>query len=468
MSISPPDPYFQTTFAAAEFRRRRQDLCASIGDGVALLQGLPETGAFSLFRQHNDFFYLSGVESPHAYLTIDGSTGRTTLYLLPGDAKTAAADGPELNSDDAATALRLTEVDEVRPSTALLSDLPRGRAIYMTHAAAEGRQACQDTLRHAAARAALDTARCSQPAEVALAEHVRIHCGGEVRDLSPILATKRLAKSEAELSVMRRAGELTAAAIEEAMRATAPGVYEYQLAAIADFVFLAGGAVGGGYRPIVAGGSNIWNMHYYRNNCRLAAGDLVLMDYAPDLDNYTSDIGRMWPVDGKYSRVQRDLYGFVVDYHRTLLEVIGPGELVTDLCRRAAEKMRPLATRTNWGKPVYADAVERLLATGQPFTHPVGMAVHDVGAYRDAPLAPGLVFALDPQLWVPEEKMYIRVEDTVAVLAHGVENLTAGATHDLDQVERLIGSHGLLEALLPAPELHQLSRRSRILTNIDS
>jgi Xaa-Pro aminopeptidase len=467
MSNSPPDPYFQTTFAASEFKRRRQNLCASIGDGVALLQGLPETGAFSLFRQHNDFFYLSGVESPHAYLTIDGSTGRTTLYLLPGDAKTAAADGPELNSDDAATALCLTQVDEVRPSTALLSDLPRGRAIYMAHAAAEGRQACQDTLRHAATRAKLDPARCSPPAEAVLAEQVRIQCGGEVRDLSPILASMRLVKSEAELSVMRRAGELTAAAIEEAMRATAPGAYEYQLAAIADFVFLAGGAVGGGYRPIVAGGSNIWNMHYYRNNCRLTAGDLVLMDYAPDLANYTSDIGRMWPVDGKYSRVQRDLYGFVVDYHRTLLDIIRPGELVTDLCRRAAEKMRPIATRTNWSKAIYADAVERLLATGQPFTHPVGMAVHDVGAYRDEPLAPGVVFALDPQLWAPEEKFYIRVEDTVAIRDHGVENFTAGATHDLDQVERLVGSNGLLEALRTASEVRKLSRRGRISTIVD-
>jgi Xaa-Pro aminopeptidase len=453
MSMLPPDPYFQTAFTAAEFKRRRQELCAAIGHGVALLQGFPETGAFSLFRQHNDFFYLCGVESPHAYLLIDGSTGRTTVYLLPRDEKTAAADGPELNSDDAATALRFTEVDEVRPTTALHGDLPRGRTFFLSLAAAEGRQACQDTLRHAAARVNLDPARSSPPVEAALAEQVRSLCGSEVRDLSPVLASMRLVKSEAELSVMRRAGALTAAAIEQAMRATAPGVYEYQLAAIADFVFLAGGAVGGGYRPIVAGGSNIWNMHYYRNNCRLAAGDLVLMDYAPDIANYTSDIGRMWPVDGKYTRVQRDLYGFVVDYHRALLDIIGPGELVSDLCLRAAEKMRPVASRTQWAKPIYADAVERLLATGQPFTHPVGMAVHDVGAYRDAPLAPGVVFALDPQLWAPEEKLYIRVEDTVAIRAHGVENLTAGVTHDLDQVERLVGSNGLLEALLPALSL---------------
>jgi Xaa-Pro aminopeptidase len=320
----------------------------------------------------------------------------------------------------------------------------------MALAPAEGRQACQDTLRHAAARAKFDVGRLSPTAEAALAELIRGRGGAEIRDLSPILASMRLVKSEAELNVMRRAGALTAAAIEQAMRATAPGVYEYQLAAAADFVFLAGGAVGGGYRPIVAGGANIWNMHYYRNNCRLAAGDLGLMDDAPDVANYTSDIGRMWPVDGKYGRVQRDLYGFIVDYHLTLLDILGPGEVVSNLCRRAAEKMRPVATRTHWAKPIYADAVQRLLATGQPFTHPVGMAVHDVGAYREAPLAPGVVFALDPQLWAPEERIYIRVEDTVAIRDHGAENLTSGVAHDLDQVERLVGAQGLLDALLPA------------------
>ncbi|MCA9258684.1 MAG: M24 family metallopeptidase, partial [Planctomycetales bacterium] len=260
-------------------------------------------------------------------------------------------------------------------------------------------------------------------------------------------------KSPAELAVMRRAGALTAAAVNFAMRSTHPGVYEYQLAAAADFVFLAGGATGGGYRPSVASGANIWNMHYYRNNCRLTAGELVLMDYAPDLCNYTSDIGRMWPVAGVYAPAQRDLYGFVVDYHRTLLELIGPDEAVDALRRQAADRMRPLASRVKWSKSIYADAVERLLATGQPFTHPVGMAVHDVGSYVAQPLAPGVVFALDPQLCVPEEGLYIRVEDTIAIVPNGLENFTAGSPHDLDEVERLTGSGS------PPPDFASLASR---------
>jgi Xaa-Pro aminopeptidase len=444
-------PHFQCDFSAAEFARRRADVARAIGNGVAVLQGLPETGAFSLFRQHNDFFYLSGVEVPHAYLTIEGETGRSTLYLLPRDEVTASSEGVELNADDAEMARRVTGFDAVRPTTELCDALPLSRPLYLCTAHPEGRQACQDTQRHAFRRAERDLLRNRATGSDQLAGALRAHRPQrEIRDLSPILAKMRLIKSPAELYEMRKTGDLAARAVEESIRSTQVSVFEYELAAVAEYVFLVNGAVGGGYRPIVASGDNIWNMHYYRNNCRLADGDLVLMDYAPDLANYTNDIGRMWPVNGRYSAVQRDLYGFVVDYHSALLEVIGPGETAADLRMIAAERMRPLASRTKWSKAIYSDAVERLLTTAQPFTHPVGMAVHDVGSYRDAPLEPGLVFALDPQLWVPEERLYIRVEDTVAVTASGVENLTRGAPLDLDEVERLVGSGGMLQAFPPA------------------
>jgi Xaa-Pro aminopeptidase len=173
------------------------------------------------------------------------------------------------------------------------------------------------------------------------------------------------------------------------------------------------------------------------------------MDYAPDLHGYTSDIGRMWPVNGRYDRVQRDLYGFVVDYHATLLELIRPGLTPAEITRKAADRMRPWAARTKWTKPIYEAAIQRLLDTAKPCTHPVGMAVHDVGVYQDEPLRPGIVFALDPQLWAPEERLYIRVEDAVAVTANGVESLTRHAPLELDEVERIVGTGGVLQHLPP-------------------
>ena len=93
------EPYFQTAFAVDEFARHRAAVADAIGNGVAVLQGMPATGAFDLFRQDNDFFYLSGVETPHAYLTIDGRTGRSVLYLLPVDPVLLEKEGAELNAD---------------------------------------------------------------------------------------------------------------------------------------------------------------------------------------------------------------------------------------------------------------------------------------------------------------------------------------------------------------------------------
>jgi len=439
-----PDPYFQTVFPPSEFARRRAELAAEIGSAVAVLQGAPATGAFDLFRQYNDFFYLSGVETPHAYLAIDGRTGRSTLYLLSADEELAEKEGAELAANFADVALRITGCDDVKPVAALVDDLRSAAILYAPHAPAEGRQACQDTLRVQARLAAEDpwfTPREAFPATLA-----RLLPASEIRDLSPLLTAMRQIKSPVEIALMRRAGKITALAVAEAIRSTAPGLLEGQLGAVAEYVYQLNGATGGGYRPIIACGANIWNMHYYRNNCPLVAGELVLMDYAPDCTCYTSDIGRMWPVSGRYEPWQRELYGFVVDYHLLLLDLIRPGKTGVEICQEAAQKMQPIVERTRWLRPSFADAVQTLLHSGKPFTHGVGMAVHDGPRYQEQPLRPGIVFALDPQLWVTSEKLYIRVEDTVVITETGVENLTPNCPLPLDDVERLMTEPGLVES----------------------
>jgi Xaa-Pro aminopeptidase len=441
---SAPDPYFQAVFPPSEFARRRAHVAAEIGNAVAVFQGSPATGAFDLFRQHNDFFYLSGVETPHAYLAIDGRNGRSTLYLLSADEELAEKEGAELAANFADVAVRITGCDDVKPVAALVDDLTSAPALYACQTPSEGRQACQDTLRVKARLAAEDT--WLLPAEPFATTLARLLPTSEVRDLSPLLARMRQIKSAAEIDLMRRAGRITALAVSEAMRSTAPGLLEGQLGSVAEYIYMLNGATGGGYRPIIACGANIWNMHYYRNNCPLVAGELVLMDYAPDCTCYTSDIGRMWPVSGRYEPWQRELYGFVVDYHLLLFDLIQPGKSGVEICHAAAQKLLPTVERTRWLRPSFADAVQTLLHTGKPFTHGVGMAVHDGPRYQEEPLQPGIVFALDPQLWVPSEKLYIRVEDTVVVTETGAENLTPNCPHQLDEVERLMTEQGLIQS----------------------
>jgi Xaa-Pro aminopeptidase len=191
-------------------------------------------------------------------------------------------------------------------------------------------------------------------------------------------------------------------------------------------------------------------MHYWRNDARLREGDLVLFDYAPDYRYYTSDIGRMMPVTGAYSAVQRELYGFVVEYHKVLLSLCRAGRTAGEILAQAAERGRPLVEGWRWSKPIYRAAALNLLASPRPLSHGVGMSVHEAADWRGRPIEPGLVFTVDPELVVPEEQLYIRVEDTVAATPAGVEVLTAAAPLELDDVERVMREPGMLQAYPPA------------------
>jgi Xaa-Pro aminopeptidase len=446
MKIQERKPYFQQDFSAEEFYTRRGRVLSQIGDGVALLRGEGATGAFDIFRQNNDFYYLCGVEVPVSYLLIDGVNKQSTLYLPKRDAKLEESEGAQLSDEDQDLARRWCGVENVKVLEELHKDLALAKRIYIPQAAPEGRQACRDTLNYGRKINATDPMRQPTP-EKWLHEQVRIaNAGAELHDLSPIVDRLRTVKSAAELKMMSRTGRLSALAAIEAMRSSRAGVYEFQLGAAAEYIFLLNGARGGGYRPIIAAGQeNIWNIHYYRNDSVLQDGDLVLFDYAPDCGNYTSDIGRMWPVNGKYSPLQRELYGFVVEYHKILLRHIRAGLTVEQVLESARKEAGPLVESWRWSKPIYKQAGERLLQFAGSLSHSVGMAVHDVGNYKMRPLEAGVVFALDPQMWVPEERLYIRVEDTVAVTENGVDVHTAAAPLELDEVEKMMRESGLIQ-----------------------
>jgi Xaa-Pro aminopeptidase len=270
-----------------------------------------------------------------------------------------------------------------------------------------------------------------------------------IKNLSPIIDSLRVIKSPAEIALLRRAGQLSALSLTEAMRSTEVGVMEYLLDAVSKYIFFANGARGEGYPSIIAGGANMWYAHYMRKDCVLNDGDIVLMDHAPDCGYYTSDIGRVWPVNGKYSSWQKELYGFCVRYHKALLSRIRPGVSAQQIMDEAAEEMRKVIEQTTFSKPVYEQAARRMLKSRGHFSHGVGLAVHDAGDYRAQPLCPGMVFAVDPMMRIVDERLYIRIEDTVLVTEDGVENLTRGAPMELDDVEKLMKETGILQKYPP-------------------
>ncbi|MEO6124003.1 MAG: Xaa-Pro peptidase family protein [Ilumatobacteraceae bacterium] len=443
---------FQQNFSPDRLRQRRATVAAAIGAGhIAVMRGAPSVGGMVLFRQTNEFYYLTGVEVPHAYLSIDGDTGISTLYLGHLDPGEVRNGGDYLHAEEPERAAELTGFERVQPIEQLARDLARAALkpvppkLLTPARPAEGLCCSRDSSLYAIASAASDPWTSAATGESYFADQLRRAFNTlEIGNLSPVLDRMRSVKDDVEIQLLRRAGLLTSQAVAEAMRCTRPGVHEYELAAVANFTFLAGGARGEGYRAIIGGGKNAWHGHYGRLSDPLHDGDLVLMDHAADFAYYTSDIGRMWPVNGTYSPAQRTLYGFIVHYHRELIDRIAPGVDSYELMNEVREVMAPVIDRTAWHHPHHEQAARGALEFVGHMSHPVGMAVHDVGDYRSRPLEVGAVMAIDPMIWIPEELQYVRCEDTVVVTADGCEVLTSTAPLDCDEIELAMREDGIL------------------------
>ncbi len=453
---------YQADFPPEEFRARWGRVFDRIGrEAVAVAQGAPLADGFALPRQSNTMYYLTGVETPHAYVLLDGRTRRVILYLPPRNERLERSEGRVLSAEDRDEVMRLTGVDEVRSTEDMRGAWPLDRpsdgavkAIFVESAPAEGYAQSRYELVQSRAAIASDYWDGGLPRERRFAELLRTrHPRIAIEDFTPILDDMRSIKSAREIALVRRASQLAGLGLIEAVRSTEAGVYEYQLEAAARYVFGVNGARLDGYRAIVASGTdNIWNAHYYRNSRRLEPGDLVLLDYAPDYGYYTSDIGRVWPVSGRYAPWQRELLQVILDYRNVVLPRIRPGVTTQQILEEARQAMAPLLASRRFSKPAFEQAVRKMVETGGGvLSHPVGLAVHDVGPYRNGPLKPGQVFSVDPQLWVPEERLYLRYEDTGVVTETGFENFTAFVPTELDDLEALVRERGLVQIVPPTP-----------------
>ena len=452
-------PHHQSHFPPEEFKARWARVYDRIGDrAVAIVQGVSLARGFALPRQSNEFYYLSGIETPGAYLLLDGRTRKATLLLPPRNERLERNEGKVLSADDADLVRQLTGADAVASARSMSEDWlgellkAPAPAIYTLFSPAEGSAESRGELLTANAAIAADYWDGRPSREAHFVSLLRTRAPrADVRDLTAILDEMRSVKSPREIALIRRASQLAGLGILEAIKSTRAGLFEYQLDAAARYMFLAGGARLEGYRSITASGTaNIWNGHYYRNSSQLKDGDLLLMDFAPDYGYYTSDVTRMWPVNGKYSPVQRELLQFVLEYRNVVLKLLRPGVTPAAILEQARVAMEPVLRRTTFSKPIYEQAARKMVETGGGvLSHPVGLAVHDDGSYNGDVLKLGHVFSIDPQLWVPEESLYIRYEDVIVITAEGYENFTEFLPSALIELEKLVGQGGIGLKLQP-------------------
>jgi Xaa-Pro aminopeptidase len=453
-------PFFTTDFPPEEFAARRARVYDEIGSGkIALVQGASSPPGYTRFRQSNEFYYLCGVESPHAYLLLDGTQRVASLYLPHRNEGRERVEGKVLSAEDAELIKKLAGVEAVYGSELLAEHLARyARAaqvptLLTPFSPAEGLATSRDGAVRAVADAASDPWDGSPAREGRFSASLRTRFPQfDVQDLSPALDKLRLIKSPREIALIGKATRLSSLALLEAMRSTVPGISEFELDAVAKYVYYRNGAQGDAYYSLVASGTNAWYPHYSSGKRVMRDGDFLLMDYAPDVGYYMSDVTRMWPVNGKFNAWQRELYGFYLECYQAILKHIRPGATAAVIKQEAHRDMERSLARARFSKPIYERAAREFVesygrSAANPRTslgHWVGMATHDVG--RDSgPLRAGMVFTIEPALRVPEEKIYIRLEDVIVITDKGADILTSWLPMDIPTIEKTMSEDGMLQ-----------------------
>ena len=450
---------FTADFPPEEFAARRAEVYKAIGDnGLALLQGAPSNPGYTRFRQSNEFYYLCGIEVPHAYLLIDGSTRRTSLYLPHRNEGRERGEGKMLSAEDAPEIMKLSGVDAVFGIDLLNEHLARsarssGRPLFTPFSPAEGFAMSRDLAIRVIGDYAADPFDGRPSREGALIQSLRARFPQfEVKDLTPSLDQLRLIKSPREIALIRKATRLSGLALMEAMRSTEPGIFEHELDGMAKYVYYRNGAQGEAYYSLIASGRNAWYPHYNAGKRQMRDGDFLLMDFAPDVGYYMSDVTRMMPVNGRFSPGQKELYAFYVGCYKAVLKAIRPGVTAQAVIQDAVKEMETILAASKFSKPTYASAAKAFVAryqasagrAGASLGHWVGMATHDVGTDR-GPLRAGMVFTIEPALTVPEEQIYIRLEDLIVMTATGKEIVSDFVPMDIDAIEKLMTEEGMLQ-----------------------
>lgn len=443
-------------FPPDEFAARRQAVMTQIGDAVAIVLGTTEPAGEKPLRQNSQFFYLTGVVEPRAAVIIDGRSRTSTLFLLPKNERRENRQyGPALSPGAAAAAETGIEQVVARDSlTAAITALAEARRTVYTPFRAEvlGSESSGDPSRMWEANK-LDPWDGRPSREEAFVEKLRAAApGSAIRDLDPAIDAMRAVKSPREIAAIREATRIAGEGIMAAMRDARPGMFEYELQASAEYVFTKNGAVGPSYFALIATGRNTFYSHYHTNTARLADGDLVQFDYAPDYKYYQSDVTRVFPANGRFTPRQREFYTIYLRFYQAIMTSIRVHATPGDVMKEAVSKMDRIMADFTFTDPRIQAAAQRFVQTqrgrfaARGLGHNVGLEVHDVGGLQAPTLEPGRIFTIEPAMQLEDEHLGIRLEDMILITETGYENLSAFVPIEVADIEKLMAEPARSEA----------------------
>jgi Xaa-Pro aminopeptidase len=411
----------------SDFRMRRQSLASKANGGMVLLFASNEAeGPNDLYgyRPDDNFFYLSGWSEPGAALLIVGAAdpkdhSYTEILFLPNHNPSQEKwTGPKLGADSP-DAGKITGFDHVEVLDNLRSELvrllPAKKATVYTDVVADGE------ISNSAAP--LDWLKRANSFPV----------GVSFQDVRPMLASLRTYKDAGEIERIRHATDASIAAHFAAMRTVRSGVTEREISALMQYEWGKRGCERPAYAPIVGSGFNSTVLHYSDDSGTMQSGDVVVIDAAGEYSMYASDITRTLPVSGKFTARQREIYDIVLGAQQAAIDAFRSGK--SSLRKDQPNSIYDVAYNyiNSHGKDLHGEPLGKYFIHG--LSHYVGLNVHDAGDYN-VPLGPGAVFTIEPGIYIPEEKLGVRIEDILYVDPDGkLINLTANLPHTADDVE---------------------------------
>ena len=380
------------------------------------------------YRQNSNFYYLCGFKEDNAALVFVKTKRKTKtiLFVQPKDPQMELWSGKRLGVK---AAKKRFLVDKVLPISKLEEKLKK----------------CLEKKVRAYYEFGSDNPAVERFAKMTHSCYTR-------HNLSKVIESMRLVKSETEIALIKKALEITKEAHHQAIRLHKEGMTEYQLQANFEYVFKKNGAYSDAYTTIVAGGDNANTLHYVKNDQPLRSGDLVLIDAGCEYDYYASDITRTIPVSGTFSKAQKEVYALVLDVEKKIISMVKEGMYRSELQKEAERMLCEGMVRLG----ILKGDVQELLkkkAHKRYFPHSIGhymgLDVHDQNPYKtknfkEIPLKAGMVLTIEPGLYLPKEDrtvpkkfrgIGIRIEDDILVKKNGCENLSSGIVKEIEEIE---------------------------------
>ncbi len=427
-----------------EFKRRRNALIQSMGEGIAIIPTAPEMvrngDSHYPYRFDSYFYYLSGFKEPESVLVlIAGSEPKSILFCRDKDIEREIWDGFRYGPEGALEIFGFDEAYSIHQLDEMMIKLVSSQPKLFYSVGADAQWDAKVTGWLNKVKALVRTG---------------VSAPNAIYDVRQFLDKQRLVKSSFEIDLMRRAGSIAALAHNRGMQKTKPGKMENEIEAEFLHEFYRKGAQTPAYTSIVAGGANACTLHYNANNCELKDGDLLLIDAGCELDGYASDITRTFPVNGKFSAAQRDIYELVLAAQLAAIEVAGPNnhwnaphEAALDILVQGFIDLG----LCHGSKTAVLEKGDYRQFYMHRTGHWLGLDVHDAGDYKDkagnwAMLEAGNTLTIEPGCYVrPAENVPeyfwnigIRVEDDVLITPTGNEVLSKAAVKTVANIESIM------------------------------